>query len=38
MLVVMEDSNAKVGNERFDEVVDPWGLADRNDRKKRWTI
>src|SRR5215469_5197255 len=36
MIVVMEDLNAKVGNERFDEVVGPWGLGDRNDRGERW--
>ena len=26
MIVVMGDLIAKVGNERFDEVVGPWGL------------
>ena len=36
MIVVMGDLNAKVGNERFDEVVDLRGFGDRNDRGERW--
>src|SRR5215469_3398590 len=36
MIIVMGHLNAKVGNERFDEVVGPWGLGDRNDRGERW--
>src|SRR5215469_685555 len=36
MIIVMGDLNAKVGNERFDEVVGPWGLGDRNDKGERW--
>src|SRR5215469_16269590 len=35
MIDDMENLNAKVGNERFDEVVSPWGLGDRNDRGER---
>ena len=35
MIIVMGDLNAKVGNKRFDEVVGPWGLGDRNDRLKK---
>src|SRR5215469_3954380 len=36
IIIVMGDLNAKVGNERFDEVVGPWGLGNRNDRGERW--
>src|SRR5215469_3529022 len=36
MIIVMGDLNEKVENERFDEVVGPWGLVDRNDRGERW--
>ena len=32
----MGDLNEKVRNERFDEVVGPWGFRDRNDRGERW--
>src|SRR5215469_10939255 len=34
-IVVMGDLNAKVENERFDE-VSSWGLENRNDRGDRW--
>ena len=36
MFVIMGDLNVKVENERFDEVVGPCGLGDRNDRGERW--
>src|SRR5215469_7559628 len=36
MIVVMEDLIAKVGSERFDKVVGPWELGDRNDSGERW--
>ena len=32
----MGDLNAKVGYERIDEVVGPWGLGNKNDRGERW--
>ena len=36
VIVVMVDLYVKLRNERFDEVVDSWGLGDRNDRGERW--
>ena len=35
MIIVMGDLSAKVGNERFDEIVGPWELGNRNDRGER---
>ena len=36
MIVVMRYLNVEDGNERFEEVVGPWGLGDINDRGERW--
>ena len=36
LLIVMGDLNAKVGDERIDDVVGPHGLGKQNERGERW--